>query len=192
MDRRTLFKGLLALTVVGQVEAAEPTSGRGAEPVADPVPLDNELEKYPRCVVCNMDRRRFHYARHLTHYADDHVDGTCSLECTAEMMLRERRRGFKAIYGPDFGAEGEPKPLVDVAAATYLLGSRLPGTMTRRSKYVFADPVAAQRVRQEQGGELATFDEALAASMAEKAEQLGRRYRNDQERLRRKKDGAAS
>jgi hypothetical protein len=64
--------------------------------------------------------------------------------------------------------------------------------MTRRSKYVFADPVAAQRVRQEQGGELATFDEALAASMAEKAEQLGRRYRNDQERLRRKKDGAAS
>ena len=128
MKRRTLLKdtglaiaGIAAMGGLGsQVFAASEPSSK-----ADAAPLDNELAKYPRCVICNMDRAKFHFSRHLLHYADQHAEGTCSINCTSEVMLRERKRGFKAIYAADFGVTGEPKPLVEASAATYLIGSSL-------------------------------------------------------------------
>lgn len=187
MDRRTLLFGSLLLAGTGALRAAEKM-----EIVADLNPLDSELEKYPRCVICNMDRRKFHYARHLLHYGDDHAQGTCSVRCAAECMLRERRRGFKTIYAPDFGAPSEPKPLIEASSATYLIGSDLRGVMTSVSKVAFARREAAVQARLTYGGELATFSTAITASMEETANGLVRRYGNDLERQRRKRSEAAS
>lgn len=100
----------------------------------DPKPLDNELAKYPKCPYCSMDRRQYHYSRHLVHYQDDLADATCSLHCAALSLALNLDRGPKVIYAADFGATVEPKPLVDVDAATYLIGSKLPGVMTKQSK----------------------------------------------------------
>lgn len=177
MDRRTLL--LAGLSLAGSARAA-------AEPAAETDPLVDELEKHPRCVICNMDRRRFHDARHLLHYGDGSVHGTCSVHCAAECMLRERRRGFRAIYAPDFGAAGEPKPLVEAASATYLIGSDLRGVMTPVSKVAFASRDAALQARVVYGGEIAGFAAAVAASLEEMAAGLARRYDNDRERLRRR------
>lgn len=184
MDRRTLLKGTglaLVATLSGHPQAAETLAT-----TADPKPLDNEFEKYPRCVVCNMDRRQFHYARHLLHYGDGHAEGTCSINCAAECMLRERRRGFTAIYAPDYGVAGEPKPLIEVSTAIYLIGSDLRGVMSPVSKYAFSDKAKAEAVIAVAGGRLGSFAEAIAASLEDYSRNLNRRYETDREKLKRR------
>ena len=130
----------------------------------DPNPLDNELGKYPKCPYCGMDRRLFHHRRHLVHYQDDLVDATCSLHCAALGLALNLDRGPKAIYAADFGAPGEPKPLANVDAAIYLIGSKLPGVMTQQSKVAFAARAAAEAAQAEHGGALGDFDAALQAA----------------------------
>jgi len=136
---------------------------------ADPEPLKDELAKYPKCPYCGMDRRQFHHSRHLVHYADDLADGTCSLHCAAISLAINLDRGPKAIYAADFGATTDPRPLVNVDEATYLIGSKLPGVMTAKSKKAFASKAAAEAAQKEHGGELGNFDAALAAAHASMA-----------------------
>jgi len=149
---------------------AQPESATRSNVLAD------ELEKHPNCVICNMDRRKFHYARHLLHYADNLVQGTCSVNCAAVCMVQERRRGFLAIYAPDFGATSEPRPLFEVSSVTYLIGSDLRGVMTKTSKIPFANRDAALLARQTHGGETADFAAAIRASLEEIANSVTRRY----------------
>jgi nitrous oxide reductase accessory protein NosL len=136
---------------------------------ADADPLKDELAKYPKCPYCGMDRKQFHHSRHLVHYADDLVDGTCSLHCAAISLAINLDRGPKAIYAADFGSTSEPRPLVNVDEATYLIGSKLPGVMTAKSKKAFASKAAAEAAQKENGGELGNFDAALAAAHASMA-----------------------
>jgi nitrous oxide reductase accessory protein NosL len=130
----------------------------------DAEPLKDELAKYPKCPYCGMDRKQYHHSRHLVHYADDLVDGTCSLHCAAISLAINLDRGPKAIYAADFGASAEPRPLVNVDQATYLIGSKLPGVMTAKSKKAFASKEAAAAAQKENGGELGDFSAALAAA----------------------------
>ena len=132
----------------------------------DAEPLKDELTKYPKCPYCGMDRKQFHHSRHLVHYADDLADGTCSLHCAAISLAINLDRGPKAIYAADFGASADPKPLVNVDQATYLIGSKLPGVMTAKSKKAFASKEAAAAAQKEHGGELGDFSAALAAAHA--------------------------
>ncbi len=127
----------------------------------DPNPLEDELKKYPKCPYCGMDRTMWNHSRHLVHYDDDLADGTCSLHCLAISLSLNLDRGIKAIYAADFGAEGKPKPLVNVDKTTYLIGSKLSGTMTKKSKMAFAAADKAKAARGKQGGELGKFEDAL-------------------------------
>ena len=130
----------------------------------DPKPLENELAKYPKCPYCGMDRQQYHHSRHLVQYQDDLVDPTCSIHCAALSLAINLDRGPKAIYAADFGAKADPKPLINVDEATYLIGSKLPGVMTAQSKVAFASKTDAEAAMKDQGGELGDFDAALAAS----------------------------
>jgi copper chaperone NosL len=175
MDRRKCLKtwaaaGLLA--AAGKAGAVEPagcaTDGTPLQFMpktpADPEPLRNEFEKYPRCPYCGMDRRQWHHSRHLVHYDDDLVDGTCSLHCAAISLSLNIDRGPKAIYAADFGSDAPIRPLVNVDDAQYLIGSALPGTMSARSKMAFADPAAAVAAQQAHGGGIGDFGDALTAA----------------------------
>jgi len=136
----------------------------------DPNPLQDELKKYPRCPYCGMDRTKWHHSRHLVQYDDDLVDGTCSIHCLAISLSLNLDRGPKAIYAADFGSDAAIKPLVAVDQATYLVGSKLKGTMSKTSKMAFADKAAASAAQAGKGGELAGFDAALKASYLGMAE----------------------
>ncbi|MCU0766011.1 MAG: nitrous oxide reductase accessory protein NosL [Gammaproteobacteria bacterium] len=136
----------------------------------DPEPLKDELAKYPKCPYCGMDRKQYHHSRHLVQYADDLADGTCSLHCAAISLAINLDRGPKAIYAADFGAAAEIKPLVNVDEATYLIGSKLPGVMTARSKKAFGSKAVAEAAQKENGGELGNFDAALKAAYASMAD----------------------
>lgn len=180
MDRRTLLRGTLLLAAI------PPASAEDKPATADPTPMENDIQKHPRCIICGMDRRKFHFARHLLHYGDSHTEGTCSIHCAAECMLKERHRGFLAIYAPDYGAEGEPKPLIEAASASYLIGSDLRGVMSGVSKYAFASAEAARRAQVVAGGGIGTFADAIKATFGEFAAGTVKRYDTDRERLRRK------
>jgi copper chaperone NosL len=130
----------------------------------DPNPLDDDIAKYPKCPYCGMDRKQYHHSRHLVHYQDDLVDATCSLHCAALSLALNMDRGPKAIYAADFGAKTDPKPLINVDAATYLIGSKLPGVMTAQSKVAFGSKATAQAAKKENGGELGDFAAALQAA----------------------------
>lgn len=195
IDRRKLLKALTAAGLSGVAGTVAAGTGVGAmmpgkgwlaasgaacegdgtplqfipktQPDADP--LSDELAKYPKCPYCGMDRTQWQHSRHLVQYDDDLVDGTCSIHCLAISLSLNIDRGPKAIYAADFGAEGDIKPLVNVDQASYLVGSKLPGTMTGNSKMAFASEAAAKAAQQAQGGELAGFDQALRASYADMA-----------------------
>lgn len=130
----------------------------------DANPVENDLVKYPKCPYCGMDRTQYHHRRHLVQYQDDLVDGTCSLHCAALSLALNLDRGPKAIYAADFGAKADPKPLINVDQATYLIGSKVPGVMTQQSKLAFAAKADAEAAKAAQGGELGNFDAALKAA----------------------------
>jgi nitrous oxide reductase accessory protein NosL len=127
----------------------------------DPDPLTDEMAKHPKCPYCGMDRTEWHHSRHLVQYDDDLADGTCSIHCLAISLSLNLDRGPKAIYAADFGSAEAIKPLVPVDSATYVIGSRLKGTMTATSKMAFADKAAAEAALAEHGGQLGGFEEAL-------------------------------
>jgi copper chaperone NosL len=194
--RREVLKLLGALGVAGiagTAGAAEPSGalvpGKGWVPASgeacegdgtplqfmpktapDPKPLQNELDKYPRCPYCGMARTQWHHSRHLVRYDDDLVDGTCSIHCLVLSLSLNLDRGPKAIYAADFGSGEEIKPLIPVEGATYLIGSKLKGTMSKTSKMAFASEEAAKAAQTEQGGELGSFEDALRRTYLDMAE----------------------
>ncbi|PIE06690.1 MAG: twin-arginine translocation pathway signal protein [Rhodobacterales bacterium] len=131
----------------------------------DTDPLENEFEKYPRCPYCGMMRKMWSHTRHLIVYDDDTVDGTCSIHCAAISLALNMDRGPRVIYAGDAGAEAEVKPLADSAQMTYVIDPSKPGTMSRVSKWAYADPAKAEAVAAESGeAVLAGFDDALRES----------------------------
>lgn len=125
----------------------------------DPNPLDGELDKYPKCPYCGMDRKQFNFSRHLIHYSDDLVDGTCSLHCAAISLSLNLDRTPKAIYAPDNGADAMIKPLINAETATYVVGGEHKAVMSKSAKTSFATRAAAEAAKG--SGEIADFERSL-------------------------------
>ncbi|MGI6407442.1 MAG: nitrous oxide reductase [Gammaproteobacteria bacterium] len=184
MQRRTLLKtaGLAIGSAAALTTLPHPAVAALSSPgQAGPASLDNELEQHPRCIICNMDRRKFHYSRHVLYYTDQHTEGTCSINCASEAMLRERKRGFSAIYAADFGSHSDPKPLIEVTQATYLIGSSLTGVMTQVSKHSFARRSDAEAEMARSGGQLASFEQAVSSALEDYSRMLTRQYSRERQ-----------
>ena len=177
MKRRDLFKLPLAAVALVTLPAQAATKCEGdGTPIQfipktpkDVSPLENELQKYPKCPYCGMDRTQFHHARHLVLYADDLVDGTCSIHCLSISLAINLDREPKAIYAPDNSSSAAIKPLINVDQATYLIGGKLPGVMTHRGKTSYGSKEAALAAKELHNGEIGDFAAALTASYADLA-----------------------
>ncbi|NFV81770.1 nitrous oxide reductase accessory protein NosL [Magnetospirillum aberrantis] len=150
----------------------------------DPNPLENEFDKYPKCPYCGMDRKKWHFSRHLIHYNDDLVDGTCSLHCAAVGISLNLVRGPKAIYAPDNGSGEAIKPLTDAQIATYVIGGDHKAVMTGIAKTSFASRIAAEAAKGD--GELTDFDGALKLAYSGMWDDMRMMRRKREEYLRRK------
>ncbi|HNQ56097.1 MAG: twin-arginine translocation pathway signal protein [Rhodocyclaceae bacterium] len=191
MKRRDMLKLSLAATAAGlatssHAQQACPTDGTPAQftpkKPADTKPLENELGKYTHCPYCGMDRREHHRARMLVQYSDDLVDGICSIHCLSLSLGVNIDREPKNIWGPDYGATAEPRPLVPVEQLTYLIGADLKHAMTKRSKHSFASREIAEQFRLKHGGTFGDFDEALKQSYLDMAADVAQIRRNREER----------
>ena len=60
--------------------------------------------------------------------------------------------------------------LIDAETASWVIGGSKPGVMTKNAKWAFADKADAEKYQRENGGRLATFDEALEAGYKDLAE----------------------
>lgn len=196
MKRRDLIRLSIATAAAGglaptTVQAQQPgaTGGMPASPTAgkpaDAEPQVNDIEKFPKCNYCGMDRNRFHHSRMLVHYSDDMADAACSLRCTATSLAVNVGRGTKAIWVGDNASTAEVKPLADAEKATFLVGSAIRGVMTRRSKVAYSTVEAAEAARVAKGGELLDFDKALLAAYTDIAEAVTMSRKNREERLKR-------
>ena len=187
IDRRKMMKTLAAVGLGGFAGFASAGSGIGAmipgkgwvkssgqkcegdgtplqfipKTAPDDNPLQDELSKYPKCPYCGMSRTKWNHSRHLVHYDDGLVDGTCSIHCLAISLSLNLDRGPKAIYAADFGSDAKIKPLIEVDDATYLIGSKLRGTMSMQSRMAFSSADAAEKAQASNSGKLGGFDDAL-------------------------------
>lgn len=141
---------------------------------ADPKAYENDIEKYPKCPYCGMDRKQYHHSRMLIQYSDDLADGVCSLHCAAISLSLNIDREPKAIWVGDNAAAGDVKPLVEVDKATFLVGSKIPGVMTANSKVAYGNADAAKAAQAAQGGELTNFDGALLAAYTDMSKDVSR------------------
>ena len=66
--------------------------------------------------------------------------------------------------------------------ATFLVGSTLPGVMTKRSKVAYGSEAAAKASQAANGGEFMDFDKALLASYSDMAQDIAMIRKNREER----------
>lgn len=189
MDRREALKLTLlagAGLATGGAHAAQ-CEGDGTpaqfipKKPADPQANVDDIAKYPKCPYCGMDRKQYHHSRMLIQYSDDLADGTCSLHCAAISLSLNVDREPKALWVGD-NASGEPRPLVDVDKASFLVGSKLPGVMTANSKVAYGTEEAARAAQAAHGGELVKFDQALLAAYVDMSKDVARIRKNRAER----------
>ena len=194
MDRREALKmsvlASIGLAAAGKANAQSACAGDGTpaqftpRSAPDPQPQVDDIAKYPKCPYCGMDRKQYHHSRMVVHYADDLADGTCSLHCAAISLSLNIDRDPKALWVGDNAVEGETKPLVEVEKASFLVGSKLPGVMTARSKVAYGNADAAKASQAANGGELTDFDGALLAAYTDMSADVARIRKNRAERRR--------
>ncbi|EKD35658.1 MAG: hypothetical protein ACD_75C01826G0004 [uncultured bacterium] len=119
-----------------------------------------DIEKHPTCTYCGMDRAKYAYSRILIEYDDGTSFGACSLRCAAVDLANNIDKTPKAIGVGDY----DSKKLIDAERAFWVVGGKKPGVMTMNAKWAFEEKGAAEKFIKENGGVMATFDDAIKAA----------------------------
>jgi len=144
---RTLFAlAALALLAIGGAALADAHLG--------------DVKDGPSCKYCGMDRARFASTRMVIEYDDGSKLAACSLHCAAVDLALQIDRTPVAIRVADLVTQ----QLVDAEKAVWVLGGSRPGVMSRRGKWAFAERGAAETFLKENGGSIATFEDAMKAA----------------------------
>ena len=119
-----------------------------------------DVEKSPSCKYCGMDREKFAHSRMLVTYDDGTKLGTCSIHCLAVDLAQNIDKMPRLIEVGDYSS----KELIDAEKAYWVIDGNKPGVMTKQAKWAFAKKEDAEKFIKENGGTLATFDEAMKAA----------------------------
>ncbi len=128
----------------------------------------SDIDCHRDCVNCGMDRKAYGYSRMLIQYDDGLEVGVCSLHCALVEMDAHKDRRLKAL----FVADRNTRMLIDVEKAVWVLGGKKVGVMTRRAKWAFESNDAADKFIQSYGGNIITWNEALAAARDDAAKEI--------------------
>lgn len=135
------------------------------------VAAEKKAESPLDCKICGMDRTIFGHSRMMVTYADGSSTGTCSINCVAVDLKANKGKVVKLFQVGDY----DSKRLINARTATWVIGGMKSGVMTDVPKWAFADKRGAEKFIKTNGGKLATFDEALAATEKEQAKEEQRR-----------------
>jgi len=120
----------------------------------------SDVQNQPACKYCGMDRNVYSHSRMLITYEDGSSTGACSLHCLATELALNIDKTPRSIEVGDY----QTKKLIDAEKATWVIGGNKPGVMTKRAKWAFENKADADQFIKENGGKLATFEEAIKAS----------------------------
>ena len=120
----------------------------------------DDIKTFPSCKYCGMDREKFGHSRMLVEYEDGTSLGTCSLHCLAVELALHIDKTPKAVFVGDF----KEKTLLDVEKASWVIGGSKMGVMTKRAKWAFRKKEDAEKFKAENGGDLASFEQAIKAA----------------------------
>jgi nitrous oxide reductase accessory protein NosL len=119
--------------------------------------LDKDVKEMPACKYCGMSRETFAHSRMLIEYEDGSTVAVCSLHCASVDLALNLDKAPKAIRVADYNT----KDLINAEAATWIIGGKKPGVMTRNAKWAFVKKEDAEKFRLENGGLIVGFDDAL-------------------------------
>ena len=121
---------------------------------------ETDIQKYPACTYCGMDRQQFAKSRMLVTYADGSAVGTCSIHCMAVELSLSINKTPQSIQVGDYNQ----KNLIDAEKAFWVIGGNVPGVMTKTGKWAFANKADAESFIAANGGKPAVFEEAIKVS----------------------------
>jgi copper chaperone NosL len=119
----------------------------------------DDVKEAPSCKYCGMDRDRYGHSRMYVEYEDGTKVGSCSAHCAAVDLALSIDKAPKAIWVADHAS----RKLVDAEKAVWVIGGGKPGVMTRRAKWAFEERAQAEAFVKENGGTIASFDDAMKA-----------------------------
>ncbi|MBF0539146.1 MAG: nitrous oxide reductase accessory protein NosL [Nitrospirae bacterium] len=127
----------------------------------------NAVEEHKVCGHCGMSLEAFPKNHMQVIYDDGTTHNVCSIHCAAADMKQNKDKQVKSLMVADYYTTGE---MIDARTATWVMGGKVEGVMTKLAKWAFADKEEAQRFVKENGGELATFDQAMTAAQEEEVD----------------------
>jgi copper chaperone NosL len=161
---------VVILLMMAAVIGGSGVAGGGDKPTCDccamgkqavaAAPVAKATEGDASCKYCGMDREKFAHSQMLIQYDDGTMAAVCSLRCAAVELINNIDSIPRAIRVGDYAT----RRLIDAEQAVWVIGGAKPGVMTRNPKWAFAGRDAAEAFVRENGGRLATFDEAITAA----------------------------
>ncbi len=124
------------------------------------VPKDKAvlMQESTNGVVCGMNLNTYFKTNHHA-MLDGKIRQYCSLHCLAEDLLI-KKLPLEEIHVVDVTS----LQFIDAYKAHYVVGSRMKGTMSEKSKYAFASMEDAKAFASKYGGAIQTFHEALQSA----------------------------
>jgi nitrous oxide reductase accessory protein NosL len=116
------------------------------------------------CPICGMHLQKFYKTNHATTPDNGQARQFCSLRCLG-VALAEQPFQTDSLRVVDAASD----VFIPVDSAYYLIGSGIPGTMTKVSKLAFASAAEADFFRQRHGGTaIVSFDSALVLAQTQR------------------------
>ncbi len=106
------------------------------------------------CPKCGMTLPMFYRTNHAA-TVDGNVEQFCSIHCLVEEMKSGKKVTDVKVV------DNSTLKFIDAAKAYYVVGSKKPGTMSKVSKYAFAEKDAAEKFVAKFGGKVESYADVL-------------------------------
>jgi copper chaperone NosL len=122
-------------------------------------------EQKNSCPACGMNLFQFYKTSHAVKLKDGSYRQYCSLYCLVDELTFEYLSDKKDQIEQIIVVDAKTTKQTDANKAFYIIGSKMPGTMSIQSKYAFKEKSDALEFQKKYGGELMSFDEAVKATL---------------------------
>jgi len=130
------------------------------------------------CPNCGMYLPKYYKTNHAAQLDDGRVIQYCSIYCLVEQFEVTEFRGQKDRLKQVMVVDVPSLKFIDAKTAYYVIGSDKPGTMSMNSKYAFKFKEDADKFAKDNGGKVASYDEAYAEALKDFAKDTAFVYKN--------------
>lgn len=153
---------ILSCAVALSLQAAEFTKVASGEPE-----LIQKGDEKLYCPICGMNLKQYYKTSHGAILSDGTAKQYCSIRCLAVDWPAIESRLVKIVV-----TDAKTEKLIDAKKAFYVVGSKVPGTMSMVSKIAFESESDAKAFMAENGGEMANFETTFAKAKASLADDV--------------------